>query len=318
MGELSEFILSRREQMPGAAVSAASSIKSDGGDYRVIVSLANPEHEEDLMTLASAVAKHHGGVVDAVHIVTVPDQTSLEYAADHLEEHEADHHAILDKAQADAETFGVQVDTHTIVSHRGFEEIFDAARTHDADTVVMGWGPDSHGSPGRAESAFDDLAMDLPCDFLVLKDRGFDPSRVLVPTAGGPDSDLSASVVRVLRRQYDSEVMLLHAAGFEAEGEAFLTEWAAEHSLEDATLQVETGDVEAANRARGRGRDIRDHRRDRTGPALSARPRIAPPQRRRGDRVFGVAGRAHAPAIAPGTAAVLIVRSPPVARRSGV
>ena len=100
IGELSEFILSRRERMPGAAVSAASSVKPDGGDYRVMVPLANPEHEEDLMTLASAVARHHGGVVDAVHVVTVPDQTSLEYAADHLKGHEADYCAIIDKAQA--------------------------------------------------------------------------------------------------------------------------------------------------------------------------------------------------------------------------
>jgi hypothetical protein len=36
------------------------------------------------------------------------------------------------------------------------------------------------------------LPGNLPCDFLVFRDRGFDPSELLVPTAGGPDSDLSA------------------------------------------------------------------------------------------------------------------------------
>ncbi|MEF8782392.1 MAG: amino acid permease [Haloarculaceae archaeon] len=248
MGELSEFILSRSETMPGSAVSAAQSIKPDGGEYRVMVPLANPEHEENLVTLASAVAKHHDGVVDAVHIVTVPDQTSLEYAADHLEEHEEDYHAVLDQAKRDAETFGVPVDTHTIVSHRGFEEIFDAARTHDADLVVMGWSPDAHGSPGRIESAVDEVVSDIPCDFLVFKDQGFDPSRILLPTAGGPDSDLSAAAARILEREYDSEVTLLHVAdeGEEAAGRDFLDRWADDHDLEDATLRVETGDVEDA------------------------------------------------------------------------
>ncbi|MEF8979788.1 MAG: amino acid permease [Haloarculaceae archaeon] len=248
MGELSEFILSRSETMPGSAVSAAQSIKPDGGEYRVMVPLANPEHEENLITLASNVAKHHDGVVDAVHIVTVPDQTSLEYAADHLEEHEEDYHAVLDQAKRDAETFGVPVDTHTIVSHRGFEEIFDAARTHDADLVVMGWSPDAHGSPGRIESAVDEVVSDIPCDFLVFKDQGFDPSRILLPTAGGPDSDLSAAAARILEREYDSEVTLLHVAdeGEEAAGRDFLDRWADDHDLEDATLRVETGDVEDA------------------------------------------------------------------------
>jgi amino acid transporter/nucleotide-binding universal stress UspA family protein len=244
-GVLSEYILSRRESMPESAVSAASSIHPDGGEFRVMVPLANPKHEKDLITLASAVAKQRGGSVDAVHIVTVPDQTSLEYAADHLDEHEEDYHAVLDAAQADAETFGVDVETRTIVSHRSFEEIFSAARTHRANLVVMGWGESSYGSPGRVESAFDDLAMDLPCDFLVLKDRGFDPENVLVPTAGGPDSDLSAEVAKLLRAEFGSRITLLHVADSEAEGTDFLAEWAESHDLDDADLRVETGDVEA-------------------------------------------------------------------------
>jgi amino acid transporter len=245
-GILSQYILSQSDRLPDAAVSAASSVQPDGGQFRVMVPLANPEHEKDLITLASAVAKQRGGTVDAVHIITAPDQTALEYAAEHVDELEDDYHALLDDARRDAETFGVDVETHTIVSHRSFEEIFDAARTHRADLVVMGWGASSHGSPGRVESAIDDLAMDLPCDFLVLKDRGFDPDHVLVPTAGGPDSDLSAEIAKLLQAEYGSEITLLHVAESMAEGETFLEEWAESHDLADAERQVETGDVEAA------------------------------------------------------------------------
>jgi nucleotide-binding universal stress UspA family protein len=112
--------------------------------------------------------------------------------------------------------------------------------------VVMGWGPDSHGSPGRVESAVDDLAHDLPCDFLVLKDRGLDTERVLVPTAGGPDSDLSAAIAHMLMAERDADITLLHVADDEAKGRTFLEEWAADHDLDDAELRVETGDVESA------------------------------------------------------------------------
>ncbi|QHS18366.1 universal stress protein [haloarchaeon 3A1-DGR] len=224
------------------------SAATDGGRFRVLVPLANPQHETALVTLASAVAKRYGGVIDAVHIVTVPDQTSLEYAVDHLEDHEENYHGILDAARRDAETLGVPVETHTIVSHRGFEEIFDAARTHDADLVVMGWGPDSHGDPGRIESTVDEVVGDVPCDVLVYRDRGFDPSRVLLPTAGGPDSDLAAEIARILNARYGGEITLLHVAedGERAAGEAFLEEWALEHGFEDAARRVDTGDVAAA------------------------------------------------------------------------
>jgi len=133
-----------------------------------------------------------------------------------------------------------------VLSHRVFEEVFDAARTYGADLTVMGWGEDSHGAPGRAETAVDELAHSLPSDFLVFRDRGFDPSRILVPTAGGPASDLSGAVAKMLQTEFDGEVTLLHVADDEAAGRRFLTEWAAEHDLADATMRIESGDVEAA------------------------------------------------------------------------
>ena len=85
-----------------------------------------------------------------------------------------------------------------------------------------------------------------PCDFLVLRDRGFDPAHILVPTAGGPDSNLSREVAALLRREYGSEVTLLYVTDDSDEGESFLREWTVEHNLVDATLRVETGEVEAA------------------------------------------------------------------------
>jgi amino acid transporter/nucleotide-binding universal stress UspA family protein len=245
-GILGQYILERAGEMPEPAVSAAEGVAPDGGDYRVMVPLANPEHEKDLITLASAIAKQRGGTVDAVHIVTVPDQTTLEYASEHIDELDRTSGNLLERARENAGTFGVDVETHTILSHRGFEEIFDAARTHDADLVVMGWGKDSHGSPGRAESAFDEVTQAVPCDFLVMRNRGFDPSHLLVPTAGGPDSELSAAVAAMLRDEYDSEVTLLHVDDDAEEGRAFLEEWADEHDLTDAILRVESGDVETA------------------------------------------------------------------------
>jgi amino acid transporter/nucleotide-binding universal stress UspA family protein len=245
---LSEYILDRSESMPEPAVSAADAVAPDGGRYRVMVPLANPEHERDLMTIASAIAKANDGVVVATHVVQVPDQTALAGARERADEIDTSSQHLMERAKEDAETFGVDIETHTILSHRGFEEVFDAARTYDADLAVMGWGPDAHGSPGRAESAVDEVTGDPPCDFLLLRDRGFDASRLLVPTAGGPDSDLSAEIARLLADQFDSEITLLYVAeaGEEAEGAEFLAGWADDHDLAGAQRRVETGNVERA------------------------------------------------------------------------
>ena len=245
-GILSEHILSRSREMPDAAVSAAASVKPDGGEYRVMVPLANPAHERELITLASAIAKQRGGTVVATHIVTVPDQTALAAAADRSDEIDESSKHLLDNAREDAETFGVDIETHTILSHKSYEAVFDAARTQAADLVVMGWGPDSHNSPGRAESAVDELTEAVPCDFLIFRDRGFDPSRILLPTAGGPDSELSAAVAKLLRTEFDAEITLLNVDDDREAGEQFLAEWAADNGLEDAERLVKSGDVETA------------------------------------------------------------------------
>ena len=247
-GILSEHILSRSREMPDAAVSAAASVKPDGGEYRVMVPLANPAHERELITLASAIAKQRGGTVVATHIVTVPDQTALAAAADRSDEIDESSKHLLDNAREDAETFGVDIETHTILSHKSYEAVFDAARTQAADLVVMGWGPDSHNSPGRAESAVDELTEAVPCDFLIFRDRGFDPSRILLPTAGGPDSELSAAVAKLLRTEFDAEITLLNVDDDREAGEQFLEGWAADNGLKDAERLVKSGDVETAIR----------------------------------------------------------------------
>jgi nucleotide-binding universal stress UspA family protein len=212
----------------------------------VAVPVASADDAEATCAAALDRVAAAGGRVVAVHVVQVPDQTPLASGAEHVDQLDADAERLLERAREDAETLGVPVETHTVLSHRSFEEVFDAARTYDADLTLMGWGEDSQGSPGRAETAIDDLTHNLPCDFLVLKDRGLDPGRILVPTAGGPDSDLSATVAKLLREEFGSEITLLHVDDDAEEGERFLADWAVDHGLSDADLRVETGDVEAA------------------------------------------------------------------------
>ena len=246
-GVLGQYVQERSDAFPDAAVDAASSVEPEGDDeFRVFVPLSNPRTETDLISIASAMARSRGGTVDAAHVVQVPDQTTLQAGADHVENLSAESERLLERAREDAETFDVDLETHTILSHRAFEEVFDAARRHEADLVVMGWSPDH---PARAESAIDELTQDLPCDFLILRDRGWDPSKVLLPTAGGPDSDLSADLARVLAAEYDSDITLLHALNegeTEAEAEAFLADWATEHDLPEARTLVSADDPETA------------------------------------------------------------------------
>ncbi|GAB3413959.1 amino acid permease [Haloparvum alkalitolerans] len=226
--------------------SVATTPDADAGPT-VMVALSNPRTEGPLMTLAGALAKAKGGTVFATHVVQVPDQTSLAAAAERRRGVMDESERLLAEAREDAERFDVPVETRTILSHQGVAEVFDAARDHEADTLIMGYGG-TRLAGGRAEGTLDELAQSLPCDVLVLNERSFDPSEVLLPTAGGYSSDLSAEVARALRDAVGANVTLLYVADDRETGRAFLGEWAAEHDLDDAEIRVETGAVEPAIR----------------------------------------------------------------------
>ncbi|TYT60627.1 amino acid permease [Natrialba swarupiae] len=249
-GLLGAYILDRSAEMPDAAVTAASAVQPSDDEYTVVVPVSNPRTESNLLELASIVAKANDGVVQAVHVVQVPDQTPLEEGSEHVKRIDEESQQLMAQVRESTETLDVPVDVRTVVSHRSLEEVFDVARREQADTVVMGWGSGRPWSAGRAERPLDELTDDLPCDFLVFDDRGTGLDRVLVPTAGGPDSELSAEIARYLRERIGAEITLLHVVDDPdglADGEAFLEEWAADHGLEDAASRVDTsGNVEDA------------------------------------------------------------------------
>ena len=242
-GVLSEFIERREEELPEGVVGAANAVAPTGSEGpTIMVPVMNPQTERALITLASILAKHKGGRVLATHIITVPDQTSLQAAARNRDRIDSTSQQLLENAKTEAEGLDVPIETQTILSHRGLDEVFDAARTNDADTVVMGYGG-ARFAGGRVEGPLDELTHDLPCDFLVLEGEEFDPARVLVPTKGGRSSELSADVSRALMETVDAEVSLLHVvdSGAEDSGRSFLEDWAAENGLTDAECLVKSG-----------------------------------------------------------------------------
>ncbi|MFP4530107.1 MAG: amino acid permease [Halodesulfurarchaeum sp.] len=257
-GVLSDFIESREDALPEGVVDAANAVAPTGSEGpTIMVPVVNPRTESSLVTLAGILAKAQGGRVLATHIIKVPDQTSLRAAAKNRERIDTSSTELLEAAAGDAESLGVPVETRTILSHRGLPEVFEAARTNDADTVVMGYGG-ARFAGGRVEGALEELTHDLPCDFLVLDSADLELDRVLLPTAGGASSELSAEVARALRDTVGSEIALLHATdpGETDSGRDFLADWAETHALEDAELIVEAGSPKAVIRKFGPEYDL--------------------------------------------------------------
>ncbi|WP_247002339.1 formate/nitrite transporter family protein [Halosolutus gelatinilyticus] len=239
-----------RSYVPLVDTAERTAAAAEEGAYRVLVPIANPRTESRLVQLAATLAsEREDAVIHVVHIVQVPDRPSAAGPGQRGRIVAESENLLEDVAESIAD-YDVETETSTVVSHRSFEDIFTTAERQHADLVVIGWDANHLWGAARAERPINELTSQLPCDFLVFKDRGMDASRILLPTAGGPDSDLSAEVARTLRTMHGSDVSLLHVVDGpdeRAAGKRFLADWAADHDLENADLIVDdSGDVEGA------------------------------------------------------------------------
>ncbi|MCU4753208.1 formate/nitrite transporter family protein [Halobacteria archaeon AArc-curdl1] len=241
--------LAGRSYVP--VVDTVEDLVRDTDSYRILVPIANPRTEGALVECACKIASaRESGRVHVVHIVQSPKQQTMKTGGKQHDRITRESERLLEDVSRIGEGYDVAFETSTIVSPRSFEDIFDRARRTRPDLVLMGWGEDQLWSSARAERPLDELTNRLPCDFLVVRDRGLDPTDILIPTAGGPDSNLSAEIARALHATVGANIRLLHVVDSpddRAAGERFLSEWATEHDLEEAKRSIDTsGDVEQA------------------------------------------------------------------------
>jgi len=240
--------LAGRSYVP--VIDTVEEIVRDPEAYRILVPIANPRMETGVVRLACQLASsREKGTVHVVHVVQAPRWWSTDDESGQQDRIRRESERLLEDARRIGGNYDITLDTSTVVTPRSFEEIFTLARRTNPDLVVMDWDREGLWSSARAERPLAELTNRLPCDFLVANDSELDPSRILLPTAGGPDSDLNAEVARALRQVANAEVELLHVvddAADEGAGEAFLRDWAAERDLADATITVDSGDLEPA------------------------------------------------------------------------
>ncbi|MFA9516852.1 formate/nitrite transporter family protein [Halopenitus sp. H-Gu1] len=224
---------------------------SSEGTYRIMVPIANPRTESELIRLASTLASaREGAIVHAVHVIQTPGRRPGDPGQRQRERIMAESDRLMEPLREVAEDYDAGLKTSMVITNRSFEEVFNAARRTDPNLVVMGWDDDRLWSDAQAERPLTELTSRLPSDFLVVKNRGLDLSRVLIPISGGPNSALSVEVAGMLRSVVGSAVSLFHVVdGPEerADGEQFLEEWALDQGITDADLRVDdSGNIEEA------------------------------------------------------------------------
>ncbi|AFZ72227.1 universal stress protein [Natronobacterium gregoryi] len=179
---------------------------------RLLVPIANPETADRLLDTAADLARDRDLEILVVTVVTVPMQLTLEQASDELEID--DHEAVLEYALERAGERDVSAAGRVRFGRSVADGILEIAGDEDEqiEAILLGW----RGRPRRRDvvlgSSIDEILADAPCDVLVERiDResagGIDS--ILVPVAGGPNTDLAARIAGSLARAHDARVELV-------------------------------------------------------------------------------------------------------------
>jgi len=141
-------------------------------DFRVLLPVANPEHVEQLASLAAALAKANDGLVLALHVQS--DPSAVEQVP-----------PVLKRAEQIVAEAGIPVRTIVKVGRDAVSGILETAREIEADVIVMGWQPSLRPLRTRERllgSTLDRLLADPLCDILILHAGTFHAARhILVP-----------------------------------------------------------------------------------------------------------------------------------------
>lgn len=183
--------------------------KKEKSDYVVIVPYTRAEEAHGLLRLASAVARHHYGMVVLLSVVVVPPERSLSDGVVEARQVRAE----LDDFIKASGIEGVIIQPLVNVAYSLTEGINTAANERQTNLILLGWQHEYSSAERLFGPPIDDLLRHPPCDVIVAKLHGERAwQRVLLPVRGGPHTPLACDLALALAESNNAEITVLYAS----------------------------------------------------------------------------------------------------------
>jgi nucleotide-binding universal stress UspA family protein len=173
----------------------------------VLVALHNPANVDMLLETARAIAAQNGLRVVATSVVEVPRQLPIHEGmrvAHHKE-------SLLNQARVEASRRGFELDTDVVIAHHAADGILAAVQRHKAETLVMGWKGYTNTRDRLFGEIADQTVRQVTCDLVLIK-IGKKPElkTCLLPTAGGPNAKLAATILNAVAKSFDLTITVAY------------------------------------------------------------------------------------------------------------
>ncbi|EMA46029.1 amino acid permease [Halococcus saccharolyticus] len=175
-----------------AKLPITSNVPETVEPYRVVVPVANPETQRELLRLAAATARAHAdeGTPEliAINIIEVDPSTERNIASERLEHQRT----LLANARDIAAEMHVDLRTSAITAEQAGEAILDVIEEETADQTLLGWS----GTLDREEHAFsstiDPVVKQAPCDVSLVEIQQPSIGTPVALAGPGPHSPVAA------------------------------------------------------------------------------------------------------------------------------
>ncbi|WP_090303820.1 amino acid permease [Natronorubrum texcoconense] len=237
--------------MGEAIVGEPASTGEPSEGYTVVVPVANPETQRDLLRLAAVNAHTHAGEAEpeivAINVIQVPSQTSLEQNVQFEEERIEAQRQLLENAREAAVDLNVNLRTRAIVGRDIGRTILSVVEEEAADHVLLGWRGKRRKRDFVFGSTIDPVLKRAPCEVSIV-DLEKDLIGSSVALAGpGPHAPFAARRAAEFAKLSDSKPTLLNAQQPSDDpdidpaelGEQMIDDVAAEAGLEAGSYESE-------------------------------------------------------------------------------
>jgi chloride channel protein, CIC family len=176
--------------------------------HKILVPVANPATADNLLDLATSLARERKGEIVALHVLASENGMP----ADEEQRSASARRTILEEKVTSRRRSSVPIHTVTRIAANSADGIIATAREDGYNLILLGWQgrmhPVSLGS--SLGEVLDPVIKNSPCPVAVVKNPTTSHiQRILVPTAGGPNAVLALELGLLLARRHKAAVTLL-------------------------------------------------------------------------------------------------------------
>ncbi|KAA3630670.1 MAG: amino acid permease [Calditrichaeota bacterium] len=169
----------------------------------LLVALHNPANIARLIDIAHPIAKKRNLRLVALSVVNVPRQMPI-HEGIRLSHHKE---ALLNQARKYAVEKNIKLETDIIIAHHISDGILSSVNQQRAKMLIMGWKGYTNTRDRLFGEVADRIVRLAPCDLALLKMTGKEQLKnCLLPTSGGPNAQLAASIINAIAADFDMKI----------------------------------------------------------------------------------------------------------------